>query len=217
MHLGRGCKASASRGGEGAVASFDSEADGTGAALDGEAVPMKAFVMKEIGRVGFLDKPMPRPGPSDAIVRTTSALICTSDTHTVAGGIGPREDLTLGHEGVGVVHEVGSEVRDFHPGERVLAGAITPDWGSSAAQNGYPSQSGGRSAASSSPTARTGSSPSTSTSTTPTPTWRKYRIRSPMRLPCTALTCCRPDSWERRRRTSRSAERSSCSPRGRWG
>jgi isopropanol dehydrogenase (NADP+) len=104
---------------------------------------MKAFVMKEIGRVGFMDKPMPRPGPLDAVVRTTAALICTSDTHTVKGGIGPREDLTLGHEAVGVVHEVGDEVRDLRPGDRVLVGAITPDWGAAASQNGHPSQSGG--------------------------------------------------------------------------
>src|SRR6516164_9536240 len=80
-----------------------------------EKPTMKAFVMKEIGRVGFLEKPVPRPGPNDAIVRTTRALICTSDSHTVGGGIGPREDLTLGHEAVGVVHEVGAEVKVFKP------------------------------------------------------------------------------------------------------
>ncbi|MFB8773818.1 NAD(P)-dependent alcohol dehydrogenase [Streptomyces broussonetiae] len=103
---------------------------------------MKAFVMKEIGRVGFMEKPDPRPGPNDAVVRTTKALICTSDSHTVQGGIGPRENLTLGHEAVGVVHAVGSEVKDFRPGDRVLVGAITPDWGDLASQNGHPSQSG---------------------------------------------------------------------------
>ncbi|WP_244950239.1 NAD(P)-dependent alcohol dehydrogenase [Streptomyces griseofuscus] len=99
--------------------------------------------MKEIGSVGFMDKPVPEPGPTDAVVRTTKALICTSDSHTVQGGIGPRTNLTLGHEGVGVVHAVGDEVKDFRPGDRVLVGAITPDWGDLAAQNGYPSQSGG--------------------------------------------------------------------------
>src|SRR5262245_10223003 len=57
--------------------------------------PMKAFVMKEIGRVGFVDKPVPKPGPNDAVVHTSRALICTSDSHTVGGGIGPRQDLTL--------------------------------------------------------------------------------------------------------------------------
>ncbi|TQM32920.1 NAD(P)-dependent alcohol dehydrogenase [Nocardia bhagyanarayanae] len=104
---------------------------------------MKAFVMKEIGSVGFTEKPVPEPGPFDAVVRTTTALICTSDSHTVQGGIGPRENLTLGHEAVGVVHAVGSEVRRIRPNDRVLAGAITPDWGDTASQNGFPSQSGG--------------------------------------------------------------------------
>lgn len=103
---------------------------------------MKAFVMKEIGAVGMMEKPVPTPGPNDAIVQTTAALICTSDSHTVAGGIGPRTDLTLGHEAVGVVSEVGSEVHAVRPGDRVLVGAITPDWGDPAAQAGYSSQSG---------------------------------------------------------------------------
>jgi threonine dehydrogenase-like Zn-dependent dehydrogenase len=104
---------------------------------------MKAFVMRGLDRVGFADKPAPKPGPNDAIVRTTRALICTSDSHTVHGAIGPRENLTLGHEAVGLVHEVGSEVKRFKPGDRVIAGAITPDWGDSASQAGHPSQSGG--------------------------------------------------------------------------
>ena len=104
---------------------------------------MRAFVMKSVGRVGFMDKPIPTPGPNDAIVRTTRALICTSDTHTAHGAIGPRENLTLGHEAVGVVHQVGSEVRLFKPGDRVLVGAITPDWGDLASQAGHSSQSGG--------------------------------------------------------------------------
>jgi isopropanol dehydrogenase (NADP+) len=103
---------------------------------------MKAFVMKEIGQVGFMDKPVPEPGPNDAVIKTTRALICTSDSHTVHGGIGPRQNLTLGHEAVGVVHKVGSAVEVFKPGDRVVVGAITPDWGDPAAQGGHSSQSG---------------------------------------------------------------------------
>ena len=103
---------------------------------------MKTFVMKSIGQVGFADKPVPRPGPLDAIIKTTVALICTSDSHTVHGAIGPRENLTLGHEAVGIVHEVGSEVRAVKPGDRVVVGAITPDWGDPASQGGHSSQSG---------------------------------------------------------------------------
>ena len=95
---------------------------------------MRTFVMRSLGQVGFMDKPIPTPGPDDAIIRTTRALICTSDSHTVHGAIGPRENLTLGHEAVGVVHEVGSNVKLFKPGDRVVVGAITPDWGDPAAQ-----------------------------------------------------------------------------------
>ena len=80
---------------------------------------MKAFVMQGLGRVGFADKPVPKPGANDAIIKTTHALICTSDSHTVHGAIGPRENLTLGHEAVGLVQEVGGEVKLFKPGDRV--------------------------------------------------------------------------------------------------
>ena len=108
-----------------------------------ETATMKCFVMLGLERTGFAEKPVPRAGPNDAIVKTTRALICTSDSHTVRGAIGPREGLTLGHEAVGIVHSVGSEVRRFKPGDRVVVGAITPDWGSEAAQDGFPSQSNG--------------------------------------------------------------------------
>jgi threonine dehydrogenase-like Zn-dependent dehydrogenase len=103
---------------------------------------MKAFVMNGLDRVGFADKPIPKAGPHDAVVKTTHALICTSDAHTVHGAIGPRENLTLGHEAVGIVHEIGSEVKLFNPGDRVVVGAIAPDWGDLASQAGHSSQSG---------------------------------------------------------------------------
>jgi threonine dehydrogenase-like Zn-dependent dehydrogenase len=104
---------------------------------------MKAFVMKEIGAVGFMDKPVPEPGPLDALIRPTKGLVCTSDIHTVHGAIGERTNLTLGHEAVGIVERVGELVQHFKPGDRVAVGAITPDWGSLAAQAGHSSQSGG--------------------------------------------------------------------------
>ena len=104
---------------------------------------MKAFVMNRIGQVGIIDKDRPKCGPLDAILRPTKGLVCTSDVHTVHGAIGEREDLTLGHEVVGIVDEVGEYVTRFRKGDRVVVGAITPDWGSDAAQAGHPSQSGG--------------------------------------------------------------------------
>ena len=41
---------------------------------------MKCFVMHGIGKIGLREKPVPRPGSNDAIIRTTAALICTSDS-----------------------------------------------------------------------------------------------------------------------------------------
>ncbi|MFC3959849.1 zinc-binding dehydrogenase [Halovivax cerinus] len=102
---------------------------------------MKAFVMQEVGETGFTEKEPPEAGPTDAVIRPTKGLVCTSDVHTVHGAIGERENLTLGHEVVGVVEEVGDQVAKFEPGDRVAVGAITPDWGSAAAQDDHPSQS----------------------------------------------------------------------------
>lgn len=104
---------------------------------------MRAFVMKEIGKVGFMEKPVPEVGPNDALIRPTKGLVCTSDIHTVAGAVGERTNLTMGHEAVGIVERVGELVRHFKPGDRVAVGAITPDWGSLEAQAGHSSQSGG--------------------------------------------------------------------------
>ncbi|MBX0297070.1 NAD(P)-dependent alcohol dehydrogenase [Haloarcula nitratireducens] len=102
---------------------------------------MQAYVMRSIGETGFVEKNRPEAGPNDAIVQPTLGLVCTSDVHTVHGAIGEREDITLGHEAVGIVEEVGEAVEIFEPGDRVAVGAITPDWGSLAAQDGHPSQS----------------------------------------------------------------------------
>ena len=102
---------------------------------------MKTFVMKKIGEVGFMDKPEPAdPEPSAAIVKTTHALVCTSDTHTVAGAIGERENLTLGHEAVGVVARLGREVRGVKEGDRVAVNAITPCFACDNCLRGFSSQ-----------------------------------------------------------------------------
>ena len=102
---------------------------------------MRAFVMKQIGETGVVDKPVPEePGPNDAVVRTKSALVCTSDTHTVAGAIGERENLTLGHEAVGVVEQVGEAVEGCQPGDRVAVNAITPCYKCENCLRGYTSQ-----------------------------------------------------------------------------
>ena len=105
-----------------------------------KATTMKAFVMHGIGKVGLMEKPIPEVGPNDALIRTTAALICTSDVHTVGGAIGERQDLTLGHEAVGVIEKLGSAVEGLSIGQRVTVGAITPCWRCENCQRGFSSQ-----------------------------------------------------------------------------
>ena len=105
---------------------------------------MKGYAMLEIGKTGWIEKDRPECGPLDAICRPLALAPCTSDVHTVwEGAIGDKHDLILGHEGVGEVVEVGSLVKDFKPGDKVLIPAITPDWNSVEAQAGFAQHSGG--------------------------------------------------------------------------
>lgn len=104
---------------------------------------MNAFVMRAVGETGFMHKPIPRPGPNDAVVKTGVALVCTSDCHVVNGSIGKRFNLTLGHEATGVVHRLGEAVQSVQVGDRVAVNAITPCYQCHYCQRGCPSQCGG--------------------------------------------------------------------------
>lgn len=105
---------------------------------------MKSFAMLGLNKVGWIEKEKPKVGPFDAIVRPLAISPCSSDIHTVfEGALGERENLVLGHEAVGEVVEVGSEVKDFKPGDRVVVPAITPDWRSLDVQRGYHQHSNG--------------------------------------------------------------------------
>lgn len=100
--------------------------------------------MLKIGEVGWIEKEVPACGPMDAICKPLAIAICTSDVHTVwEGAVGDRHNMVLGHEGCAEVVQVGSMVKDFKPGDKVLVPAITPDWNSLEAQAGYSMHSGG--------------------------------------------------------------------------
>lgn len=101
---------------------------------------MRAFVIAGPGATAVVEKPIPEPGPEEAVVRTTAALVCTSDVHTVRGAIPVSPGRTLGHESVGVIHSLGSAVHGFSVGERVAVGAITPCFRCEACQRGFTSQ-----------------------------------------------------------------------------
>ena len=104
---------------------------------------MRAFVMKRVGETAVVDKPIPEPGPEDAVVRTTAALICTSDVHTVKGALPVDPGRTLGHEAVGVIDRLGAAVTGFAVGQRVAVSAATPCYRCGACQRGFTSQCGG--------------------------------------------------------------------------
>ena len=83
---------------------------------------MKALVFRAVGDIRLDDVPDPQLQEStDAIVRLTSSAICGTDLHFVRGTMaGMKEGTILGHEGVGVVEQLGEDVRNFDVGDRVV-------------------------------------------------------------------------------------------------
>ncbi|HSN80486.1 MAG TPA: alcohol dehydrogenase catalytic domain-containing protein, partial [Rhodoferax sp.] len=103
---------------------------------------MKAAVFIEPGRIEVVSKPIPDVGPNDALLRITTTTICGTDVHILKGEYPVAKGLTIGHEPVGVIEKLGSAVRGYKEGQRVIAGAICPDFNSYAAQDGVASQDG---------------------------------------------------------------------------
>ena len=88
---------------------------------------MLAYTYLRQGEFKLIDKPRPRIADGrDAVVRVTLGSICTSDLHIKHGSV-PRAvpGITVGHEMVGVVEEVGSGVTRFRPGDRVTVNVET--------------------------------------------------------------------------------------------
>jgi len=88
---------------------------------------MKAFVYHGPGKYKLED--MPKPAlreATDALVRVTKTTICGTDLHILKGDLpSVAPGRILGHEGIGIVEEVGTGVSRFHPGDRVLISCIT--------------------------------------------------------------------------------------------
>lgn len=83
---------------------------------------MKAVVFHEIGDIRLDDVPEPTiEQPLDAIVRITTSAICGTDLHFVRGTFsGMKQGTILGHEAVGIVEQLGSNVRNLSVGDRVV-------------------------------------------------------------------------------------------------
>lgn len=88
---------------------------------------MKALTYQGPGKKDWAEIPKPVVDkPTDAIIRILHTTICGTDLHILKGDVPEvTAGRVLGHEGVGVVEEVGSAVRNFKPGDHVLISCIT--------------------------------------------------------------------------------------------
>ncbi len=103
---------------------------------------MKAAVFVDRGRIVLEEKPIPEVGPNDALIRITTTTICGTDVHILKGEYPVAKGLTVGHEPVGVIEKLGSAVRGYVEGQRVIAGAICPSGQSNADLDGHGAQCG---------------------------------------------------------------------------
>jgi alcohol dehydrogenase len=88
---------------------------------------MRALVYHGPGKFAWEGKPYPAiQDPGDAIVRITTSTICGTDLHILKGDLPSVTDgRILGHEGIGVVEQVGTGVAEFHMGEKVIISCVT--------------------------------------------------------------------------------------------
>jgi threonine dehydrogenase-like Zn-dependent dehydrogenase len=103
---------------------------------------MKAAIFVEPGRIVLDEKPIPDVGPLDALLRISTTTICGTDVHILKGEYPVQRGLTIGHEPVGVIEKLGSAVKGYEEGQRVIAGAICTSGHSHAALCGCHAQDG---------------------------------------------------------------------------
>lgn len=97
-----------------------------GAPTEG-GITMKALVYHGPGRRVWEERPRPAiEAPTDAIVRISTTTICGTDLHILKGDVSTvAEGRILGHEGVGIVEQIGKSVTAVQPGDKVLISCIT--------------------------------------------------------------------------------------------
>src|SRR5262245_10015483 len=105
---------------------------------------MIANVFEARDQFHLTPKPIPKPAYNEALIRVTLTTICGTDLHIVRGEYPVRAGLTIGHEPVGVIEELGPGSTGYSTGERVLIGAITPCGQCEFCLSGKWAQCGGR-------------------------------------------------------------------------
>lgn len=103
---------------------------------------MKAVVFHAIGDIRVDDVPEPQlQEPTDAIIRLTTSALCGTDLHFVRGSFTPMQAGTiLGHEGVGIVEQLGDDVRNLAIGDRVVVSSTIGCGNCSYCRAGYYAQ-----------------------------------------------------------------------------
>ncbi len=93
---------------------------------DHDTATMKALVFHGPGNISLETVPIPKARAGEVIIRVTLTTICGTDLHILKGEYPVKPGLIIGHEPVGVIHEIGDGVTGYEVGDRVLVGAITP-------------------------------------------------------------------------------------------
>ena len=86
----------------------------------------RGVVLTEVGRFGLEEIEVESPGPEEVLVRLEASGVCHTDLHVAQTGWAHRLPVLLGHEGAGVVEEVGAGVEGVEVGDRVILGWRTP-------------------------------------------------------------------------------------------
>jgi alcohol dehydrogenase len=99
----------------------------TSTPIPGASTIMKALVYHGPGKCAWEDKARPMiQDASDAVVRITTSTICGTDLHILKGDLPVVTDgRILGHEGIGVVEEVGPGVSEFYVGDKVIISCVS--------------------------------------------------------------------------------------------
>jgi threonine dehydrogenase-like Zn-dependent dehydrogenase len=87
---------------------------------------MRANVFKGVNKIGLDDRPVPKAGPGEAVIKVTLTTICATDVHIMKGEYPVQDGRIIGHEPIGVIHELGEGVSGYSIGQRVAVNAITP-------------------------------------------------------------------------------------------
>jgi threonine dehydrogenase-like Zn-dependent dehydrogenase len=101
---------------------------------------MRAVIMDAPGEIRVGEREDPKIiEPTDAVIRITATCICGSDLWPYRG-VEPADHTPMGHEYVGIVEEIGSDVQTVKPGDFVVGSFVISDGTCEICRSGYPSR-----------------------------------------------------------------------------